>query len=70
VLDENRARCQSIEKELEVARQLQFSIPRTAVLEIQNLRIAVSYRPMTAVAGDFYEFVPADGKRIGFLART
>jgi len=57
----------SIEKELDVARQLQFSILPTSVPEIQNVQIAVSYRPMTAVAGDFYEFVPADGKRSGFL---
>jgi phosphoserine phosphatase RsbU/P len=57
----------SIEKELEVARQLQFSILPTNIPEIQNVRIAVAYRPMTAVAGDFYEFVPADRKRIGFL---
>jgi phosphoserine phosphatase RsbU/P len=57
----------SIEKELEVARQLQFSILPIAIPEIQNLQIAVSYQPMTAVAGDFYEFVPKDGKRIGFL---
>jgi sigma-B regulation protein RsbU (phosphoserine phosphatase) len=63
----NERRLLSIDKELEVARQLQFSILPTAVPEIQNLRIAVSYRPMTAVAGDFYEFVSADGKRIGFL---
>jgi phosphoserine phosphatase RsbU/P len=57
----------SIEKELEVARQLQFSILPTAIPEIQNLHIVVSYRPMTAVAGDFYDFVAADGKRIGLL---
>jgi serine phosphatase RsbU (regulator of sigma subunit) len=63
----NERRLLSIESELEVARQLQFSILPTAVPEIQNLRIAVCYRPMTAVAGDFYEFVPADGKRMGFL---
>jgi sigma-B regulation protein RsbU (phosphoserine phosphatase) len=63
----NERRLLSIENELEVARQLQFSILPNAIPEIQNLRIAVSYRPMTAVAGDFYEFVPSDGKRIGFL---
>ena len=63
----NERRLLSIDKELEIARQLQFSILPTAVPEIQNLRIAVSYRPMTAVAGDFYEFVAADGKRVGFL---
>ena len=57
----------SIEKELEVARQLQFSILPTTVPEIPHVRIAVSYRPMAAVAGDFYEFIPADGGRTGFL---
>jgi len=67
IVSASERRLLSIEKELEVARQLQFSILPTAVPEIQNLRIAVSYRPMAAVAGDFYEFVPADGKRIGFL---
>jgi phosphoserine phosphatase RsbU/P len=57
----------SIEKELEVARQLQLSILPTTIPEIENLHIAVRYRPMAAVAGDFYEFVCVDGKRIGFL---
>jgi len=57
----------SIEKELEVARQLQFSILPTAIPEIENVHVAVRYQPMAAVAGDFYEFVPVEGKRIGFL---
>ncbi len=57
----------SIENELEVARQLQFAILPGTIPEIHNLRIAVSYRPMTAVAGDFYEFVLVDEKRVGFL---
>ena len=57
----------SIENELELARQLQFSILPTTIPEVQNARIAVAYRPMTAVAGDFYEFVPIDGKQVGFL---
>jgi len=63
----NERRLLSIDKELEVARQLQFSILPSAVPEIQHLRIAVSYRPMTAVAGDFYDFVAANAKSIGFL---
>jgi phosphoserine phosphatase RsbU/P len=67
IISANERRLLSIDKELEVARQLQFSILPTAIPEIQNVRIAVSYRPMTAVAGDFYEFVSADGKRMGFL---
>lgn len=57
----------SIEKELEVARQLQFSILPAAIPENEKVHIAVRYQPMAAVAGDFYEFVPAEEKRIGFL---
>ena len=34
---------------------------------VGNLRIAVVYRPMANVAGDFYEFIPVDTKRAGFL---
>ncbi len=56
-----------IEDELKVARELQFSILPAAVPEVRNLRIAVAYRPMTAVAGDFYEFIPLDGEQVGFL---
>jgi phosphoserine phosphatase RsbU/P len=57
----------SIEKELEVARQLQFSILPTAIPENEHVHITVRYQPMTAVAGDFYEFVAVDKERIGFL---
>jgi len=63
----NERRLLSIENELEVARQLQFSILPTTIPEVRNLRIAVAYRPMTAVAGDFYEFIPVDQKQVGFL---
>ena len=55
----------AIDDELKVARELQFSILPSAAPEISSLRIAAAYRPMTAVAGDFYEFIPVDGKRAG-----
>jgi sigma-B regulation protein RsbU (phosphoserine phosphatase) len=63
----NEHRLLSIENELALARKLQLSILPTTIPEVQNVRIAVAYQPMTAVAGDFYEFVPIDGKRVGFL---
>ena len=57
----------AIENELAVAREIQSSIlPRTVPM-INNLRIAAAYHPMTAVAGDFYEFIPVDQNRAGFL---
>jgi phosphoserine phosphatase RsbU/P len=63
----NERRLLSIDKELEIARQLQFSILPAGVPEVPNLRIAASYLPMTAVAGDFYQFVRIDEHHVGFL---
>jgi sigma-B regulation protein RsbU (phosphoserine phosphatase) len=57
----------SIENELAIARQLQFAILPTSTPALRNLRIAAVYEPMTAVAGDFYEFLPVDEYRAGFL---
>jgi len=57
----------AIESELEIARQLQFSILPREIPSVKNLRIAAVYEPMTAVAGDFYEFLPVDEYRAGFL---
>ena len=57
----------AIDKELEIARRLQFSILPDNIPEVENTRIAVAYEPMTAVGGDFYEFLPVDQHRAGFL---
>ncbi|HET7213507.1 MAG TPA: PP2C family protein-serine/threonine phosphatase [Terriglobia bacterium] len=63
----NEHRLLSIENELALARKMQLSILPAAVPEVRNVRIAVAYQPMTAVAGDFYEFVSVDEKQVGFL---
>jgi phosphoserine phosphatase RsbU/P len=57
----------SIENELAIAREIQNSILPSASPEIKHLRIAATYHPMTAVAGDFYDFIPVDEHRIGVL---
>ena len=57
----------SIENELEIAREIQSSILPSCVPELKSLRINAAYHPMTAVAGDFYEFIPVDPYRVGFL---
>ena len=57
----------SIETELEMARQIQSSILPARVPQLENLGIAASYRPMTAVAGDFYQFVRSDNHHLGIL---
>ena len=67
ILFTNERRLLSIETELEMARQIQFSILPASVPELENLRIAASYQPMTAVAGDFYQFVRSDNNHLGIL---
>jgi sigma-B regulation protein RsbU (phosphoserine phosphatase) len=67
ILFTNERRLLSIETELETARQIQSSILPARVPELENLRIAASYLPMTAVAGDFYQFVRSDNNHLGIL---
>ena len=57
----------TIEKELAIAREIQTSILPTGIPEITSLVISAAYRPMTTIAGDFYEFIPVDEHRVGFL---
>jgi len=57
----------SIENELAVAREIQSSILPSNAPKVNDLSIATAYHPMTAVAGDFYEFIPVDRNRAGFL---
>ncbi len=63
----NERRLLSIEKELAIAREIQNSILPAKNPEVENLQVTAAYRPMTEVAGDFYEFVPIDQSRVGFL---
>jgi phosphoserine phosphatase RsbU/P len=57
----------SINKELQIARQIQASILPRDVPHLAGLEIAARYAPMSAVAGDFYDFLPVDSARAGIL---
>ena len=57
----------AIESELAVARRIQTSILPRSLPSIPGLHVAASYRPMTAVAGDFYDFLHLDEKRVTML---
>jgi serine phosphatase RsbU (regulator of sigma subunit) len=58
---------QAIRSELETARQIQLSILPQEIPKLTGLDIAARYIPMTSVAGDFYDFLVLDEKRIGIL---
>ncbi len=63
----NERRLLAVDNELAIARRMQLAILPEGVPEIQHLRMSAAYLPMTAVAGDYYEFVPIDRTRVGIL---
>ena len=60
-------RLMAIENELAIAREIQTSILPIGIPEIKSILISAAYCPMSEVAGDFYEFIPIDQNRVGFL---
>jgi len=56
-----------IQKELEVARSIQLSILPGAFPVSADFQVAARYVPMTAVAGDLYDFLMTDARRAGLL---
>lgn len=63
----NEERLASVNKELEIARQIQSSTLPQSVPKLKGIEIAARYEPMSAVAGDFYDFLIMDEKRVGIL---
>jgi serine phosphatase RsbU (regulator of sigma subunit) len=63
----NEERLLAINKELEIARRIQSSTLPRGVPTLKGLEIAACYVPMSAVAGDFYDFLSVDDKRVGIL---
>jgi PAS domain S-box-containing protein len=57
----------TINHELELARQIQLSLLPSGTPKIEGLDIAARYLPMSAVAGDFYDFIVMDEKCLGIL---
>ncbi len=63
----NEEQLVAINKELEIARQIQASTLPQKIPALAGLEIAVRYAPMSAVAGDFYDFIAVDAKHVGIL---
>jgi phosphoserine phosphatase RsbU/P len=57
----------AIQKELEIAEQIQTSILPRDVPHLSCLEIAARYLPMSAVAGDFYDFLTFERNHLGIL---
>ncbi|HEY6904527.1 MAG TPA: SpoIIE family protein phosphatase [Candidatus Acidoferrales bacterium] len=63
----NEERLLAINKELEIARQIQSSTLPRSIPAFSGLEIVARYVPMSAVAGDFYDFLVVDDKHVGIL---
>jgi sigma-B regulation protein RsbU (phosphoserine phosphatase) len=57
----------ALTSELDTARQIQTSILPQAMPEVAGLEVAARCIPMTAVGGDFFDFLILDGRRLGIL---
>ncbi|HMD21807.1 MAG TPA: PP2C family protein-serine/threonine phosphatase [Alloacidobacterium sp.] len=57
----------ALQKELEIAKRIQLSILPPAFPASPHFRVAARYVPMTSVAGDFYDFLVAQGGKAGLL---
>jgi hypothetical protein len=57
----------AIQKELEIAEQIQASILPRDVPRRAGIVIAARYLPMSAVAGDFYDFLTFERNHLGIL---
>jgi serine phosphatase RsbU (regulator of sigma subunit) len=63
----NEQQLVAMDEEMKSAARIQASILPRAVPRVPGLQIAVRYLPMTAVAGDFYDFLTPGGRRVGIL---
>ena len=57
----------TLAQELETARQIQSFILPQKTVSIKGIHLAAHYVPMASVAGDFYDFIKVDEKRLGIL---
>jgi sigma-B regulation protein RsbU (phosphoserine phosphatase) len=63
----NERRLLAVDEELAIASRMQMSILPDGAPVIPHLRMSAAYKPMTAVAGDFYDFIPSGTRRVGVL---
>jgi phosphoserine phosphatase RsbU/P len=57
----------ALNRELEMAREIQLSILPREAPKVAGLDISARYVPMSSVAGDFYDFIILDPRHIGIL---
>jgi sigma-B regulation protein RsbU (phosphoserine phosphatase) len=57
----------AVQRELETARRIQTALLPRVLPQVSGLDVAVRYLPMTAVAGDLYDFMDLGPSHVGIL---
>ena len=63
----NEQRLLAIDKEIEIARRIQYSNLPKSLLSPGGLSVAARYVPMSTIAGDFYDLQERTGSGVGVL---
>ena len=63
----NEAELVAVQRELETARQIQTTLLPRELPHVRQLDLAVRYLPMTAVAGDLYDFAVLGPAQVGIF---
>src|SRR5713101_8377233 len=64
--EEARENERQLRHDLDTAREIQRQLLPTGAREVPGLDLAVAYVPARALGGDFYDFLPYGGGRLGF----
>jgi phosphoserine phosphatase RsbU/P len=56
-----------LERDLALARELQFRLLPPAMPKLENLEVAARFLPARAIGGDLYDFVHYSGSRLGIV---
>ncbi|MBM3133928.1 MAG: PP2C family protein-serine/threonine phosphatase [Chloroflexi bacterium] len=65
--EEQRRTRERMERELEIAHEVQQSLLPKDIPEVPGMEIAATMRPAYEVGGDFYDVIPLSGGRMGML---
>lgn len=58
---------EKLEREIEIAKEIQLSLLPEKTVEFKNFELAVTYEPINSVGGDYYDILPENGKKIPIL---
>lgn len=64
---DNEKQLLALKSELATAQRIQSAVLPHQVPAVEGIEVAARYIPMAAVAGDFYDFLPIDDRRLGIL---